>query len=139
MKLSLNDKESIVDEFRSVGKRMSDESDSARKMYFFSAASGVVNRAFNSHYNEELVLLHLVLSAAYGSINTRINIRAQGIDKAIQIPDNVFTKLQKNLEDLADAIEQEKDISKLIITMSNLAYVGTGNGYYLWEKGSLKI
>ncbi len=141
MNISDEHRRIIVDEFRSIAARMRDTSDQYRKLYWFSAAYGVVTRVFNLEFDATLVFIHMVLNGAYNTINARAAAISQGTDRAINIPEGLFDSLNEVLEELAENIEtdNEQDIFRNLQRIANLTYVTTGNGYYLYQKGLLQL
>lgn len=141
MNISDKSRKIIVDEFRLVAKSMKQIEDPSKKLYWFSAAYGVVERVFNLEFDPTLVFVHLVLNAAYGSINSRVSAIIAGADRAIVIPEGLFDSLQEVVEELAENIEAKTDnnIFENLQRTANLVYATTGNGYYLYLKGMLLI
>lgn len=141
MKISDNYKKIIVDEFRSVAGKMKETEDLSKKLYWFSAAYGVVFRIFNLEFDATLVFLNWILNAAYSTISMRLAAIREGSDKTVDIPEGLFDSLQEVVEELAQNIEMENehDIFKNLQRIANLAYATTGNGYYLYQKGVLQL
>ena len=139
MNISDNFRKTIVSEFRYVAKKMREEEQPSQKLYFFSAAYGVVFRILNLKFDPSLVFIHNILQHTHTIVNT-VDIQiARGEERVIQIPEKVFESLTKALEELSDKIEADKDMSPTLQKISNISYVTTGNGYYLYQKGILKI
>ena len=55
MKISQELKKTLVDELRLVAKKVADEIDVRKKIYFFSAAHAMIYRIFNINFDPELV------------------------------------------------------------------------------------
>ena len=138
MHLSASNQEALVKEIRTVADYMDKANTEQEKMYFFSAVFGIANRLMNLEFDPELGFLHHVTQAAYTTINTHLAVAAQGQSVAT-FPPPVLDKLQEALSDLAKYIEEEKQTYLVLERISNLAYSTSGNGYYLFLKGSLKI
>ena len=138
MHLSASNQEALVKEIRTVADYMGKANNAQEKMYFFSAVFGIANRLMNLEFDPELGFLHHVTQAAYTTINTHLAVAAQGQSVAT-FPPPVFDKLQEALSDLAKYIEEGKQTYPILERISNLAYSTSGNGYYLFLKGSLKI
>lgn len=141
MKISKHYKEIIVEELKNVAIKMSEANDFAEKMYFFSAAYSMVHRIFNLEFNPTLVLIHTILNNAYSRISARIESVIRGQDRAVKIPKELFNSLQETIMDIADNIskDDENELFKNLRKIANLSYSTTGNGYYLFQKGILKI
>ena len=138
MEISAKNRKILVNEIRTAVEYMSENNDARQKMFFFSAVFGIVNRIMNIECDPELVFVHQVTNAAYSTINTNLIMATQG-QSIPTIPPPVFDKLQEVLEDLATYIEEGKKTYPILQRISNLAYSTSGNGYYLFLKGLLKI
>jgi hypothetical protein len=138
MDLSKNNRLALANEIRTVVDHMSRAGTAKEKMYFFSAVFGVAHRIMNLEFDPELGFVHHVTNAAYNTINTALLLVTQG-QSMPTFPENVFDKLQEALKDLATYIEEEKQTYPVLERISNLAYSTSGNGYYLFLKGLLKI
>ena len=132
-------KETLVSELRLVAEKMKEEEDIRKKHYFFSATYGMVHRIFNINFNPELVLIHNVLNMAYSTTDALLRTIESGEERVIQIPDNFFNRLASLTEELATAIEEDKNIYEVLQKMAILAYSLSGNGYYLYQKGIIKV
>lgn len=139
MELSAELKEALVDELRTVVKRVEDEIDIGKKIFFLSAAYSGVQRIFNIRFDPELVLINLVLNTTYGAVLNLHNAIEVGNERAIQVPEDFFNKLNGLIEELATGIEEDKDIYEILKKISVLSYSLTGNGYYLYRKGVIEI
>ena len=139
MELSAELKEALVDELRTVVKRVEDEIDIGKKIFFLSAAYSGVQRIFNIRFDPELVLINLVLNTTYGAVLNLHNAIEVGNERAIQVPEDFFNKLNGLLEELATAIENDENIYEILKEISVLSYSLTGNGYYLYRKGVIEI
>ena len=139
IELSDNLRKAVADEFRYAAERIREEKDLARKNYFFSAAYAVVYRVFNLEFDPSLILVHDVLQRTYRNIDTRLTAIGDSQEKVIRIPEGLFDRLAKHLDELGDAIYNKKDITEPLRKIAIISYVTTGNGYYLYKKGILKI
>ena len=141
MNIPGNYKKVIAKEFRGIVEKMKGTKDLSEKMYFFSATYGVVSRVFNLEFDPVLVFAHFVLNAACSTINGRLLALKGGQDNVVQIPENLFDSLQKAVERLAENIEtgNKDEFFKNLQKIANLSFATTGNGYYLFRKGMLKI
>lgn len=135
MKIKAHMKETLVSELRLVAEKMKEEEDIRKKNYFFSATYGTVNRIFNINFDPELVLVHNVLNMSYSTADALLRSIERGEERIIQIPDNFFDKLASLTEELATAIEEDKNIYGVLQKIAALSYSLTGNGYYLYQKG----
>jgi hypothetical protein len=138
MPLSEKNQVALVKEIRTVVDYMSKVNTPREKMYFFSAVFGIANRIMNQEFDPELGFIHHVTNSAYNTINTTLLLVAQG-QSVPTFPPPVFDKLEEALKDLATYIEEGKRTYPVLERISNLAYSTSGNGYYLFLKGLLKI
>jgi hypothetical protein len=109
------------------------------KLYYFSGSYSMVSRILNIEFDPCLVFIHNVLQTAYGTLNQTLQNIQGGQERVIILPDTVFEKLTKDLHQLSNAIEKDQDIYPVLQSISNIAYSATGNGFYLFQKGLLKI
>ena len=139
MQISDNSRNIIVNEFTYVIKKMRGEKDPSRKLYYFSAAYGVIFRILNQEFDPTLNFIHFVLNGAYSTINSRLTIMGQGVEMGVGIPTVLFVKLEDATEALAKAIRENTSLLESLEKISVLSYATSGNGYYLYEKGVLKL
>ncbi len=139
MELSNNSRTIIAKEFKYVTKKMREEQDVATKLYFFSGTYALIQRIFNLEYDPSLILIHDVLQSTYTSINGRLESIIRGEEKVIKLPEELFSSLAKAVDKLCDAILNNRDSSESLQKIATIAFVATGNGYYLYQKGILKI
>jgi ABC-type protease/lipase transport system fused ATPase/permease subunit len=141
MNISNHYKEIIVEELKNVATKMKESNDITDKLYFFSAAFAILDRIFNLEFNPTLVLIHMVLQTAYFTISGRVEALIRGQDKVVKIPERFFDSLQETILDIANNISKDdkNELFKNLQKIANLSYVTTGNGYYLFKKGMLKI
>ena len=135
--------ESLVKELRKIAEMMREEPDLTSKLYFFSAAYGAVRRTINIAWSNELVLLHVVLQASHNTISARLNQLKAGQDQPITLPEGLPGRLADLTDKLADTIASEQldrpEFLDILAELATLAFSTTGNGYYLYLKGDLKI
>lgn len=140
MRLPKPIRERLHSEFRFAADSMAGTPGLVRKLYFFSALFGEVNRSMNQHWDVELALTHLVLTGAYRDILGRIS---QPVPLNEDLPQELPEALAKVTADLAKLFESpEQDTAKLhevLARIAEIAYAATGNGYYLYLKGAIKV
>jgi len=132
-------KSKLLSEFDHVLVRLTEERRPDEKMFHFSALHGTVNRILNFECTEDLIFLHHVLSTLFAAFNGRIQALMQGAEPAIKLDPLLLDKLVEHTRDLAACLREDKDASDIYRKMIALAYATTGNGYYLYQKGALKI
>lgn len=138
MDISANSQRALVTEIRTAVEYMRKAKAAQEKMYFFSAVFGIANRIMNLEFDPELGFMHHVTSAAYTTINSNLLMMSTG-QSIRTVPPQMFEKLEEVLEDLATRIEQRKSTHSALQRISNLAFSTSGNGYYLFLKGALKL
>jgi len=135
MKLSKEIKKTLINEIEFAIEKMRSSKDPNLIMYYFSAVFGVLHRIFNIEYDSDLVFAHFIVNGTYQQINARL----QAKDKIIQIPENLFERLIETTKNFLEAINGNKDLNEVLKEFTLLGYVTIGNGYYLYQKGLLKI
>ena len=129
----------LASEFRFAADKMADAPDLPTKLYFFSAFYGEVNRAFNQSWSSELGLMHLVLREVYQQISGRLNMPTPGT----AIPKELPEALGWVASELAELFEgkqiDDARFHQVLARAAALSYVATGNGYYLYLKGQIRI
>jgi hypothetical protein len=60
-------------------------------------------------------------------------------DVNVAVDERQIEKLESLLDDIICVLEQKKKIDDVLKAFIELSYSTTGNGYYLMEKGLLKI
>jgi len=128
----------LVDEFKYAAKMMREVKFVEQKLFNFSATYGAVSRIFNLQYDPQLIFMHLVLNNAHGNFNARVQ-AIKGGDPVIELSDEYFDKLANCIEALASQIEKDEDTYKALEKIALLTFLTTGNGFYLFQKGILKI
>jgi len=139
MNLSPHTQRIFTDEMRFVIKNMRDTNKLTEKLFFFSASYAMAQRVINIEYDYELAFIQQVLQLAYNTINTRLAMISTGQQTDISIPDNLFNKLEETLEEMVDMIDKGSYTYVALQKIANIAYATTGNGYYLYLKGMLKL
>jgi len=133
-------RERLQTEFRFAADSMAATPDLAKKLFFFSALYGEANRALNEHWDTQLALVHLVLVSAHRDIFGRIS---QPPLLSGEVPQELPEALTKVAADLAELFQDSKqDMARLyevLARVAEVAYTATGNGYYLYLKGAVKL
>lgn len=136
-------KDRLAHEFRFAATKMAETPNVQRKLYFYSAFFGEASRVLNQVWDSELSLLHLVIQSSHRQINGRVVAFVSGADRITELPETLAEALDEVADDLAGVFEANViDSDKLNSTMQKIAalsYASTGNGYYLFVRGTLKI
>jgi hypothetical protein len=133
----------LAKEYRYAVTKMQ-EAQPARKLFYFSVFFGEAQRVLNLEWNRDLVLIYTVTQHAYTQINTTI--QAPGLGQVLPIDwIMVYEKLTQAADGLATYYEMaENDASKegmykTLGRLAEIAYMVSGNGSYLYEKGLIKF
>ena len=129
----------LADEFRFAADNMAATPDLATKLYFFSAFYGELNRALNQSWAPELALSHLVLKEVHQQVNGRISVPAAGTGIPKGFPE-ALDQVASLLADLFGTKQiDDAQLQQVLARAAELGYAVTGNGYYLYLKGQIKI
>ena len=63
----------------------------------------------------------------------------RGIEPVIKIPEKYFEKLENAVEELAEKIDKDQDVSSTLQKITNITYIMIGNGFYLYQKGLISL
>ncbi len=138
MNISDNYKDIIVKETNYAVSMMNESSNIEEKLYYFSAVSAMIQRIFNLEYDSDLIYAHFILQEIYNAFLQRLGAIKAG-QTLIPLSDEQFEKLISLTKELTKKIEEKKDIDTTLKKLVILSYTTTGNGYYLVQKGLLKI
>jgi len=139
MNISDNFRDIIVKEINYAVNRMDTSSGKEEKLYYFSAVYSVIQRIFNLEYDLDLVYAHSILRETYNAFLQRLQSIMKGGETLIPLNEEHFEKLTIITKELAKKIEEKKNIDNTLKKFTILSYTTTGNGYYLFQKGLLKI
>ncbi len=132
-------KKLMIDEILYVTEKMEAEQDIAQKLFYFSGIFGIMQRIFNLEYDPDLVFAHFILREAHKSFIGRIQAIKEARDTVVPMWSAQLEKLTNACKELAKRVEKDKNFDQILKDIVILAYTTTGNGYYLFEKGVLKI
>ncbi len=139
MNMSPGMKKMFTDEIRFILKNMRNTNVPKQKWYFFSATHAMALRILNIEYDPELLLIFQVLQTTYNTINGRLAALSTGQEVGVGMPDGLISKIEGELENLLNSIDAGEKTYPILQRIANIAYSTTGNGYYLYLKGMLKI
>jgi hypothetical protein len=135
-------RERLDKEFHFAAAGMASAPDIQQRIYFFSVFYGEINRVLNQWWSPELALAHSVLKDTTEQISGRVNAPIVGTPNA-GIPQEFSAALDQLANDLAELFAApEVEEAKLYLALARaaeLGYVVTGNGYYLYLKGAIKV
>ncbi len=128
----------IIKELQFILEKWDQARNFDEKIYFFSAVQGLFNRILNLDYTENLLAAFFVTNDAYIAFQQRLAANKQG-DIGAMLTENQVTKLSEITKELLKQIVDDGDIHSVLRKYLVLGYSATGNGYYLMQKGILKI
>ncbi len=117
---------------------MRHESSLEKKVYYFSAGYGITSRTFRYSFSKDFLLADFVLQGAYNLLMDRMN-RIKAGDNTVQLDEIVFKAICDGLKLLADRIESREQVQDALEIILAAAYVTSGPGNYLREKGEIKL
>jgi hypothetical protein len=139
MMISDNYRNLIVKELNFVIKKMEESDVLVEKLYYFSGIHGLINRIFNIEYDPDLVFAFFVYRSTHEAFMNRYNAIDKGGDTSVQIYQKQVDDLIKRSKEFAKQIKNKEDFSDTLKKLIILLYSTTGNGYYLFQKGTLKV
>ncbi|KAF0159801.1 MAG: hypothetical protein FD159_299 [Syntrophaceae bacterium] len=138
MKISKIYKTAIVNEIKYVQKKMKENSSLEKKLFYYSAIPAQFLRVLNLEYDNDILYLHHVVNHTQGAFQQRLAAMKAG-DINIEVNERQIEQLESLLDDVIGVVEQKKKIDDVLKAFIELSYSTSGNGYYLMEKGLLKI
>jgi hypothetical protein len=138
MQISKSFKELIAEEIDFAVNKMKETKDPLQVLYYFSAIPGMFHRIFNMEYDPDLIFAHHVLLSTQEAFNARLKAIKSG-DGTLMLDDSQFETLIDMSQELSIKIKKDKEIDSILKKFTILLYSTTGNGYYLMQKGLLKI
>jgi len=125
----------LVKELNYVSEQMLKNVNPDTKLYYYSAAYGIVLRIYNLEYNPELLFIQHILNTTYNTLYQQFKSQELSFD----IPEGIPDKIAILLKELSNNIKNDKDIYLPLQKITNLVYISTGNGYYLYKKGLIEL
>jgi hypothetical protein len=129
LKIPEDFKKYILSEFDFIIQKMREEKNPKKKLYYFTASYGALERLMRYSLDPQLLLTHAILNLCYGSLNSRLNSIARG-DVVVEMPENFDEKLIEYLTELRNEIAENQDTYQTLEKFVHLAYQTTGAGYY---------
>ena len=133
----------LAEEYRYAVTKMQEVKEPTKKLYYFSVFFGEAQRVLNWEWDRDLALIHTVTQYTHTQINTTMQIPALGVLPIDWV--TAFDKLGRVASELASYYEKaENDDSReemyqVLGRLAEIAYAVSGNGSYLYEKGSFKL
>lgn len=142
MKLSKEYNALLVSELKHTEALCRKASNPEEMLYYFSSAFGIINRIMNFEFDPTLVFMHQVLQGAHQGFTTRMNNpRSVNTESFMGTPPEMFGKLIDYLSDMIVALTKGNDAGMYtaLEKISVITYATTGNGFYLYLTGTLKL
>ena len=128
----------IIKELEFILNKMTQSNSIDDKVYYFSGVQGLLNRVLNLAYTDDLLFAYSVTNAAHQMFQQRIMSLKQG-ETVVKVTEQQIARLIDITKDFLEAIIGDGDLDAVLKQYAILSYSTTGNGYYLMEKGILKI
>ena len=140
MKIQEHLRHYLADEFDNVYKSIeAAQGDMTAIIFYLSACHGAISRVLNIEFDNELVLLHIVFNGCHNTLNNRLAAIGQNTERPINIPDELPLKLAGIVNEFAKEFRENGNVIDLLPRLASLCYVTTGNGFYLYQTGRLKL
>lgn len=130
----------LADEIAFAREKMDAESDTRKKVYYYSAVPAMIQRIFNIDpaFDRQLIFMFTVLSTSYNQTKVLMD-RIMAGDHLVTPPENFFDKISIYLHQLEDKIRNDEDTYLILEKIAVSAYLLDGNGYYLYQKGWIDL
>jgi len=128
----------LINEIEYVLSKMGESDSLEEKLYYFTAVHGTINRILNLNFDEDLVFVYTILNETHNYISQRLAENRKG-NVAICLTPEHISSLENLLREFKDKLIKKGDIDNTMKKFVLLSYSTTGNGYYLLQKGLLKI
>ena len=130
-------KKELVKELKNVSKRMLDEPELVKKLFYYSAAYGAVDRTMRYGFTKQLLMAHTILNVTYNAYKERLRAIAGG-DSVVPLTIGQLDRTAELVRDLGDAFNKGIDVNGILADIMLLAYMSTGPGHYLNENGAFE-
>ena len=134
--------EQVLKEFNLVEAMWKKAQTLEEKLYYFSAVYGTLNRVMNFDCDPLLVFMHQILQDVHQALTNRLKAsRNPGAEPFLVVPQEMIDALYAFTLELKAGFESKQDslVWMILQKISNLSYATTGNGFYLYLKGDLKL
>jgi len=137
MKISKVLKDSLIEEMDFVISKMKKCESVENTLYYFSAIPGAIQRIINIEYTPDLLYAHSILQNTYQSFIQRLSAAKSG--DSVRLTDAQLDALNAYTEEFIEYVEKGLKLDDMLKKFVILSFSTTGNGYYLMQKGVLKI
>ncbi len=139
MTISDSYRDMIVSEINYIVEKMEDTDDFVQKLYYFSAIHGMLQRIFNLEYHLDLLFAFFVFKSTHEAFINRFHAIDKGGDSAILLYQEQIDGLIEGSKEFVNKIKNKKNFDSTLKKLIVLSFSTTGNGFYLMQKGVLKI
>ncbi|MCD6577273.1 MAG: hypothetical protein J7K66_04580 [Anaerolineaceae bacterium] len=138
MKLSKTLKDVIVNEINFVVSKMKESAEIEKKIFYFSAIPAEFLRVLNLEYDPDILYIHHIVHDTHVAFQQRIAAIKRG-DTVVPITNEQMDSLEYSSIELGNRFKQNEKMDDILREFVVLSYSTSGNGYYLMQKGFLKI
>jgi hypothetical protein len=131
-------KEIVVKEIEFIVNKMEQSNILDDKLYYFSGVQGVLHRVMNFEFNDDLLFAHAITNDVYRLFQQRAVALKQG-EAVVKLSQQQLTRLTELTKELLEAVKNDSNVDAVLKKYVVLSYSTTGNGYFLLEKGVLKV
>jgi hypothetical protein len=133
----------LAKEYRYAVTKMQEVAPPVKKLYYFSAFFSETQRVLNLEWDRDLVLIYTVAHHVHTQVNTTLQAPGSGvlpidwatvIEKLTQYASGLATYYEKAEDD-----KSREEMYQVLGHLAEIAYAVSGNGSYLYEKGSFKL
>ena len=139
MNISDDYRDKVVSEIDYVVEKIEGTDDFVQKLYYFSGIHGMLQRIFNLEYHSDLLFAFFVFKSTHEAFINRFHAIDKGGDSSILLYQEQIDGLVEGAKEFADKIKNKKNFDSLLKKIVALSFSTTGNGFYLMQKGVLKI
>ena len=133
-------KEHVLDSIKGAVEALRHPAPNPMKGVFqMSAVYGALARVLNIEYEQRIAFAHFVIQHATQTVANQVSKILAGVEKSIELRVDLFFSLADSLEQFATKIESEEDFNPELQRIAEIAYTATGNGHYLYLKGSIVL
>ena len=133
----------LAKEYRYAVTKMQEVTDPSKKLFYFTVFFSEAQRELNWEWDRDLVLILTVTQFAHTQFTGTMQIPVLGV-LPIDWP-TAFDKLTQVSSEIASYYEKEEnnenreEMYRTLGHLAEIAYVVSGNGSYLYEKGLIKL
>ena len=139
MRLPSNLRERWLGELKfALGKMQEFEDNPPSLMFYYSVFYTETSRILNSAWDTDILLIHNVVQLTHSAAQQRFKTP----ERVVQLPPNYRQLIIASAGDLVSWIEGNQGRERLLGILGRIAelgYIATGNGYYLRDRGLIRL